>query len=400
MNFKKDTMNVLTLNAGSSSLKFKLLRMSDGESVLAHGQVDRWGTPQAAMRVEVTQRAAVTTSVAADSVAGAVEHAIGACRPLGIDAVGHRIVHGGSRFEAPARISDEVMAAIRQVTELAPLQNGPGLLCIETQRRLLPEAHAVAVFDTAFHRTIPDVAATYAIPVDVAQKHGLRRYGFHGTSHRYVSQKLLEVMGRPAAGTRLITCHLGNGASVCAILDGKSIDTSMGMTPLEGLVMGTRCGDIDPGLLMYLMRTERMSVPDLDELLNRHSGLLGLSGKSSDVRELTALAADDPRAELALAIFAYRVRKYIGAYAAALGGLDAVAFAGGIGEHSADMRRRICNGLEFLGAEIDPARNAAASGDTSCRVGPDSSRVQVWVIPTDEELQIARDVRELLRRTV
>jgi acetate kinase len=391
-------MNVLTLNAGSSSLKFKLLRMAGDESVLAQGQVDQWGTPKAAMRLEVTGRAAETTSVAAESVGHAVEHAIGACRPMGIDAVGHRIVHGGSRFEAPARISDEVIAAIREVTELAPLQNGPGLVCIETQRRLLPDVPAFAVFDTAFHRTIPDVAATYAIPLEVAQKHEIRRYGFHGTSHRYVSQTLLAKMGRAAAGTRLITCHLGNGASVCAIRDGASIDTSMGMTPLEGLVMGTRCGDIDPGLLMYLMRTERISVRELDDLLNRHSGLLGLSGKSSDVRELQALAGGDARAELALEIFAYRVRKYIGAYAAILGGLDAIAFSGGIGEHSSDMRQRICRGLEFLGAELDSSANAAASGKACCKIGTDKSRVQIWVIPTDEELQIGRDVRELLQK--
>jgi acetate kinase len=255
---------------------------------------------------------------------------------------------------------------------------------------------AFAVFDTAFHRTIPDVAATYAIPAEVAEKHGLRRYGFHGTSHRYVSQKLLEEMGRAAPGTRLITCHLGNGASVCAIRDGLSIDTSMGMTPLKGLVMGTRSGDIDPGLLMYLMTSERMTVHELDDLLNRHSGLLGLSGKSSDVRELQALAQRDARAELALSVFAYRVRKYIGAYAAILGGLEAVAFSGGIGEHSAGMRHRICRGLEFLGAELDAPGNAAASGHSCCRISTDASRVRLWVIPTDEELQIGRDVRALL----
>jgi acetate kinase len=263
---------------------------------------------------------------------------------------------------------------------------------------LLPNVPGVAVFDTAFHRTIPDVASTYAIPVDIAQKHGLRRFGFHGTSHRYVSQKLLESMGRSAPGTRLITCHLGNGASVCAIRDGCSIDTSMGMTPLEGLVMGTRCGDIDPGLLMYLMTSERMTVHELDDLLNRHSGLIGLSGRSSDVRELIAAAASDPRAELALAVFAYRVRKYIGAYAAALGGIDAVAFSGGIGERSADMRWRICQGLEFIGIDLDAARNAAARADTSTPIGKPAARAQVWVIPTDEELQIARDVRDMLSR--
>ncbi len=391
-------MNILTLNAGSSSLKFKLLRMSDAESVLAAGLVEKWGTPQAAMRFVLTGQPTQTTSVAAESVAQAVEHAIGACRPMGIDAVGHRVVHGGSRFKAPARISDQVIAAIREVTELAPLQNGPGLICIETQRRLLPNVPGVAVFDTAFHRTIPDVASTYAIPVDIAQKHGLRRFGFHGTSHRYVSQKLLESMGRSAPGTRLITCHLGNGASVCAIRDGCSIDTSMGMTPLEGLVMGTRCGDIDPGLLMYLMTSERMTVHELDDLLNRHSGLIGLSGRSSDVRELIAAAASDPRAELALAVFAYRVRKYIGAYAAALGGIDAVAFSGGIGERSADMRWRICQGLEFIGIDLDAARNAAARADTSTPIGKPAARAQVWVIPTDEELQIARDVRDMLSR--
>ena len=390
-------MNVLVLNAGSSSLKFRLLRMRPAEQVLASGQVEKWGTPQASLRMEVSGRSPERRSVAAETPAHAAEHAIEACRPLGIDALGHRVVHGGARFRDPTRISPETIAGIREVSHLAPLHNGLALAGIGAGLRLLPSIPAVAVFDTAFHRTIPDVAALYAIPSELAQKHSLRRFGFHGISHRYVSERLLECLRRPPAGTRLITCHLGNGASLCAIRDGRSVDTSMGFTPMEGLVMGTRSGDIDPGLLLHLLTTVGLDARQLDELLNRRSGLLGLSGRSGDMREIEqAAAAGDARARLALEIFAYRVRKYIGAYASVLGGIDAIAFAAGVGEHSADARSRICRDLKYLGALLDAGRNASATGDDPFPISTDASSVQIWVIPTDEERQIAREIVELL----
>lgn len=391
-------MNILVLNAGSSSLKFRLIEMGETgqESVLANGLVEKWGTPQALLKLEVSGKPPEEREVAAETSAHAAEHAIQACADLGIDALGHRVVHGGARFREPARITPDVVAAIREVSHLAPLHNELALAGIEAGQRLLPSTPAVAVFDTAFHRTIPDVAALYAIPLELSQQHQLRRYGFHGISHRYVSQELLECLGRPAAGTRLITCHLGNGASVCAIRDGQSIDTSMGLTPMEGLVMGTRSGDIDPGLLLHLLRELRMPVDDLDELLNRRSGLLGLSGRSADMRDVEqAAGAGDARAERALEIFAYRIRKYIGAYAVVLGGVDAIAFAGGIGEHSSQTRLRVCRELGYLGVAFDAEANASAPADRPVRLSAPASSVQVWMIPTDEERQIAREVRHI-----
>jgi acetate kinase len=390
-------VNVLVLNAGSSSLKFRLLRMRSDESVLASGLVEKWGTPQASLRMEARGRPAESRSVAAETPADAAEHAMEACRPLGVDAVGYRVVHGGLRFSEPVRIDDRVIDDIRAVSQLAPLHNNLALAAMEAGRKVLPDKPGVAVFDTAFHRTMPDVAALYAIPPEMAQKHGLRRYGFHGISHRYVSQKLLQCLNRPAIGSRLITCHLGNGASLCAIRDGMSIDTSMGLTPLEGLMMGTRSGDIDPGLVLYLMTSAGMSTGEVDELLNRHSGLAGVSGLGSDLRDIEQAARDgNARAELAMEMFAYRVRKYIGAYAAALGSVDAIAFAGGIGEHSPAMRARICATLGAAGLSLDASSNATANADRETSIGVAGARVQVWVIPTNEELQIAREVCDLL----
>jgi acetate kinase len=395
-------MNILVLNAGSSTLKFRLLALRDAADeeprVLVDGMVDKWGTPQAGLKVSVAGEKSTRESVAAESPAEAAEHAIRVCQPHGIDAIGHRVVHGGPRFVQPARITVEVVQAIRAVSSLAPLHNANALQGIEAGLALLPNAPAGAVFDTAFHATIPDVAARYAIPYDLAEKHALRRYGFHGISHRYVSERLLRCLGRNAPGTRLITCHLGNGASVCAIRDGQSVDTSMGLTPMEGLIMGTRSGDVDPGLVLHLITALKMSATDVDNLLNHRSGSLGLSGRSADMREIEqAAATGDRRAEGALASFAYRVRKYIGAYAACLGGLDAIAFTAGIGEHSSEMRDRICHGLEWLGVQADAARNRSATGAAPARVSTDAAAVQAWVVPTDEEGEIARELHDLLR---
>lgn len=390
-------VNMLVLNAGSSSLKFQLLHMRSDESVLASGVVEKWGTPQASFRMQARDRPAESRSVAAETPGEAAEHAMQACRPLGVDVVGYRVVHGGPRFSEPVQIDDQVIDDIRAVSQLAPLHNNLALAAMEAGQKVLPDKPGVAVFDTAFHWTMPDVAALYAIPPEMAQKHGLRRYGFHGISHRYVSQKLLQCLNRPAIGSRLITCHLGNGASLCAVRDGKSIDTSMGLTPLEGLMMGTRSGDIDPGLVLHLMTSLGMKPEDVDELLNRRSGLAGVSGLGSDLRDIEQAAEDgSARAERALEMFAYRVRKYIGAYTAALGSVDAVAFAGGIGEHSPAIRARICAGLDAGGISLDASSNATASAGSETSIGAVGAQVQIWVIPTNEELQIAREVRDLL----
>ena len=372
-------MNILALNVGSSSLKFRLFQIApDGEKVLTEGTVER---------------------LDANALPDAAQEAIEQCRPFGIDSVGHRVVQGGARFFEPTRVTPAVLQDLRGLKELDPLHNPTEVALIEAAQRLLPDVPSVAVFDTAFHRTLPEVAWRYALPTDLADRLGLRRYGFHGISHRYVSGRLLECLGREPAGTRLITCHLGSGASLCALRDGQSVDTSMGLTPLEGLVMGTRSGDLDPGLLLYLLRTQGMTPEQLDDLLNHDSGLKGLAGRS-DVRDLEqAAGAGDRQADMALEIFTYRVRKYLGAYAAALGGLDAVAFTGGIGEHAAGMRARICRGLDFLGLTLDAERNRAATGSDAARIGAENGRAQVWVVPTDEERQIAREVAALLQPT-
>jgi len=370
-------MNILALNVGSSSLKFRLFQITaDAETVLTEGAVER---------------------LDAGALPDAAEKAIAQCRPFGIDAVGHRVVQGGALFSEPTRVTPDVLQGLRGLEELDPLHNPTEVALIEAALRLLPDAPSVAVFDTAFHRTLPEVAWRYALPSEMADRLGLRRYGFHGISHRYVSGRLLDCLGREAAGTRLITCHLGSGASVCALRDGASVDTSMGLTPLEGLVMGSRSGDVDPGLLLYLLRTQGMTPEQLDDMLNHGSGLKGLTGRS-DVRDLEqAAGAGDARADMALEIFAYRVRKYLGAYAAALGGLDAVAFTGGIGERGAQMRARICRGLDFLGVTLDEGRNGAATGGDPALISAGGGPTAVWVVPTDEELQIAREVSALLQ---
>jgi len=368
-------MNVLALNAGSSSIKYQLVSMPDA-GVLAKGNVEHAGI---------------------DGAAEATGKIVDACREPGIDAVGHRIVHGGAEFQEPALIDREVVSRLRTLEALDPLHNPVQLALIDAASKRLPNVPHVAAFDTAFHRTIPDVAALYALPQDVNTRLKLRRYGFHGLSHSYVSRTLLELLGRSPEGSRLITCHLGNGASVCAVKNGVSVDTSMGLTPLEGLVMGTRSGDVDPGLILYLMREQKLTVAEVDNLLNNKSGLLGLSGLSADVRTLTQALRTNPQAALALDIFAYRVRKYIGAYAAAMGGVDAIAFTGGIGEHSPEMRSRICEGLGFLGIDVDSAVNRGADGKSSVDIGMAGSSVPVWVIATNEELEIARSVVSTVR---
>lgn len=363
-------MRVLVLNPGSSTLKYRLVEVAAGST----REID----------------AGIQDHVSGDALAEAAAQAVARCRPGGIDAVGCRVVHGGEHFAEPTLVTADVLAAIRDLGRLAPLHNPAAAAVLARVGELLPGVPIIAVFDTAFHRTLPDVAALYALPLELSRQKGLRRYGFHGTSHRYVAARLRERTG----GSRLITCHLGNGASVTAVRDGKSVDTSMGLTPLEGLVMGTRSGDIDAGLVLHLLREERMSADDVDRLLNQQSGLLGVGGHA-DLRALEA--SGDERARLAMEMFAYRVRKYIGAYAAALEGLDAIAFTAGIGEHSTPMRERICRPLGWLGVRLDDKANADP-GPGEVRVSAADSPVAVWVIPTDEEDLIARSAAEVVGR--
>ena len=368
-------MNILVLNAGSSSLKYKLFAMP-AETVLAEGASD---------------------TAPGDNAEGAAAQVIRECQKWGIDAVGHRVVHGGPHFSAPVRVTPDVLTDLKALSNLDPLHSPTETALIEAGQRQLPNVPAVAAFDTAFHCTLPEVSWRYGLPREMADTLNLRRYGFHGLSYQYVSGRLLECLGRDAVGTRLIVCHLGSGASVCAIKDGQSIDTSMGLTPLEGLLMGTRSGDVDPGLLLYLQRSQGMTAERLNDLLNHDSGLKGVGGQS-DVRllEQSAQAGDAP-AEMALEMFAYHAAKYIGAYAAALEGVDAVAFTGGIGQHSAEIRTRICRRLAFLGIRLDDTTNTDA-GPGETQISPTDAPVSVWMIPTDEERQIAREAYALLQR--
>jgi acetate kinase len=402
-------MNVLVLNAGSSTLKFQLVH-TDADRIakhtdekLARGQIERIGG-EAIFTLRGCGETVVRGSAGLRDLRAAVDYivrwlaseesgpVIGAIGD--IDAVGHRVVHGGERFQRSVRIDDEVLHSIEDMIDLAPLHNPHNLKGFTAARSALgTQVPHVAVFDTAFHHTLPERAYLYAIPYQLYRRHKVRRYGFHGTSHRYVAYRWRELTGVSRDNTRIITLHLGNGCSACAIDRGNSVDTSMGFTPLEGLVMGTRSGDLDPAVLEYLGAKEGLSPSDVDNLLNKQAGLLGVSGLTNDMRELLAEAHEnqDRRAKLAIEIFCYRARKYIGAYLAALGGADAVVFAGGIGENAAEIRTRICDGLGWAGIELDETANARMVGGAEGRITTDTSRLAVWVIPTDEELLIARD---------
>jgi acetate kinase len=384
-------VNVLVFNPGSATLKFGVYHIPD--STMA---------PTAMNLVTVLERGTVEAASSAEVVERIIR---GLLAPRGknlsartaIDAVGCRVVHGGPHLVKPTRVDASVLDQLRDVKDLAPLHVPADIAVLERILHCVPKTPLIAVFDTAFHQTMPDVAHTYALPTELCSRYSLRRYGFHGISHRYVSARLIERLGRGPKGTRIITCHLGSGASICAVRDGRSIDTSMGLTPMEGLVMGTRSGDVDPGLVLYLLRAGGMTADQVNTLLNHDSGLLGLSALSSDLRTLEQAAVENnASAELALAVFAYRASKYIGAFAAALEGLDAIAFTGGIGEHSASMRSRICRPLEFLGLRLDQDRNRAASGGAAMRISVDGGGVPIWMIPTDEEREIAVSAYEHL----
>jgi acetate kinase len=402
-------MNVLVLNSGSSTLKFQLVRTDQArltantDEKLARGTIERLGG-EAVLTLRAGDGPPRTTTAPLRDHRAAVEYLIswlvGAGSGVGlggraeIDAVGHRVVHGGERFTRSVLVTPEVEAQIEATIDLAPLHNPANLRGVEAARAVLGAGvPQVAVFDTAFHTTLPAHAYLYAIPYQLYRRYQVRRYGFHGTSHRYVAHRWRQLTGTPRERTDLVTLHLGNGCSACAIRGGDSVDTSMGFTPLEGLVMGTRSGDVDPTVLDYLASKEGLSMGEAEALLNKQSGLLGVSGLTNDMRELLAEAREnqDRRALLAIDLFCYRARKYIGAYLAAMGGADAVVFAGGIGENAPEVRAKICAGLEWLGLEIHPARNAALVGGLEGPMHADGSRLGAWVIPTDEELLIARD---------
>jgi acetate kinase len=371
---------IFVVNSGSSSIKYQVVDL-DTSRALISGLVERIGEPGSA----------VSDHHVGMSIVLAKLGDLGA----GILAVGHRVVHGGSDFTGPTLIDDEVERDIESLSRLAPLHNPANLLGIRAARAALPDVPHVAVFDTAFHQTMPPAAYTYAIPTALAEEYKVRRYGFHGTSHKFVSERAADLLGRPLSELRTIVLHLGNGASAAAIAGGRSVDTSMGLTPLQGLVMGSRSGDIDPAVVFHLNRAAGMSIDELDTLLNRESGLLGLTGMN-DMRDVQAAAIDgNERAELALQVWRHRIRHYIGAYYAQLGGLDVLVFTAGVGENNALLRRRAVAGLTHMGIEIDPDRNELVSKEARV-ISPDGAPVTVMVIPTNEELEIARQVASVV----
>ena len=397
-------MIVFVVNCGSSSLKYQLIDMTK-ESVMAKGLIERIGMDGSVLKHTPGSEEAVEINTEIPDHKVAIQLVIDALtdenhgvikKMSEINAVGHRVVHGGERFTDSMLINSDVIAGIEACCEIAPLHNPPNLHGIHACMELMPEVPQVAVFDTAFHQTMPKTAFLYGLPYEMYVKYGLRRYGFHGTSHRYVSQKAAEMMGEHMSDLRIITCHLGNGASLTAIKYGRSVDTSMGYTPLEGLIMGTRSGEIDPAIIPFLMEKENMDAQQIDNFLNRRSGILGISGLSSDFRDLEQAANNgDERSQLAIDIFAYKVRKYIGGYVAAMGGVDAIVFTAGLGENSPFMREKICNGLEFLGTRIDPELNKIRG--KAREISVKRARTKIFVVPTNEELVIARDTKRICK---
>ena len=398
-------MKILVLNCGSSSIKYKLYDMDD-ERVLAQGGVERIGLDEAFLKLTLPNgEKKVLMHDMPDHKEGVnfvfqtlLSPEYGAIKSLDeIDAVGHRIVQGGDLFEKSCIVTKEVEDGIESLCDLAPVHNAGHLRGIRAVNHLMPNVPQVTVFDNAFHSTMPPHAYLYAVPYEFYQKWHVRRYGFHGTSHRYVSHRVAELMGRDIRDLKIVTCHIGNGASVAAIKDGKVIDTSMGLTPLAGVMMGSRCGDIDPSAVTYLMQKTGMQPQEMADFLNKQSGVLGITGISSDMREIESAAAEgNERARLALDMYNYRIKKYIGAYAAAMGGLDVIVWTAGVGENQVGTRLEACSGLEFLGVKMDAEANNCR-GKERLISAPDS-RVQVWVVPTDEELVIARDTKELVEK--
>ncbi len=398
-------MKIIVINCGSSSIKYQLFDM-DTKRVIARGIADKIGLHGSYIKHERCGLDEVTLE------GEIVDHQSGIAYMLGIitserrgslksygeiDAVGHRVVHGGEKFHSSVLITEDVIKGIEDCLDLAPLHNPPNLKGINAMNTLLPDVPMVATFDTAFHQTMPPHSYMYAIPYSLYSKHAVRRYGFHGSSHRYVSQRAAELLGRKPEDLKMITCHLGNGASITAIDKGKSVDTSMGLTPVEGLMMGTRTGDLDIGAVIYIMQREDINRQTVNTLINKHSGMLGVTGISSDMREVGKAAKNgNERAILGLDMYHYRVKKYIGAYAAALEGPDAIVFTGGIGENAHETRKAICTGLEFMGIEIDQDKNKGIRGNEAF-FSKASSKVQLMVIPTNEELVIAEDTLRIVQ---
>ncbi|MCM2999289.1 MULTISPECIES: acetate/propionate family kinase [Paenibacillus] len=398
-------MKILVINAGSSSLKYQLYDMTD-ESVLAKGLVERIGMDSSIVTHKPTGRPDVT------EVSEILEHTTAIRKVLAlltdkengviesvdeIQAVGHRVVHGGEFFNESALVDAEAKSKIRQLFDLAPLHNPASMLGIKATEANMPGVPQVVVFDTAFHQTMPETAYLYAIPRVLYNKYKVRRYGMHGTSHDFVSKAAAEYLGRPLEDLKIITCHIGNGASLTAVDGGKSVDTSMGMTPLEGLMMGTRSGDLDPAIVPYVMNKEELTVNEVNSMLNKHSGLLAISGISSDMREITeGMEKGDAHSKLAFDMYEYRLRKYIGSYAAALNGVDVIVFTAGVGENSVVLRKKVCENLTYLGVELDEELNAVRSGEPR-RISSKNSKVEVLVVPTNEELVIARDTNRIVQ---
>ena len=396
-------MKILVLNCGSSSIKYKLFDM-DSKEVIAQGGIEKIGLKGSFLKFtlpngekKILEKDIPEHTVGVEFILHTLtDPEYGAIKSLDeINAVGHRMVHGGERFSKSVLLDKEVLEAFTACNDLAPLHNPANLKGVDAISAILPNIPQVGVFDTAFHQTMPDYAYLYAVPYELSEKYGVRRYGFHGTSHRYVSQRVCEYLGVKPEGLKLITCHIGNGGSIAAIKDGKCIDTTMGLTPLEGLMMGTRSGDIDAGAVTFIMDKEGLNTTGISNLLNKKSGVLGVSGVSSDMRELEAAVAEgNPKAILAEKMYFYRIKKYIGAYAAALGGVDVILFTGGVGENQASCRAGVCKGLEFMGVKLDAEKNKVRGEEAI--ISAADSKVKVVVIPTDEELLIASDTMDIV----
>ena len=396
-------MKVLVVNCGSSSIKYQLINM-ENEEVMAKGYLEKIGLPDSFLTHKVNGEKYRIEKVITNHEEGIklvldqlLDENYGVIKDLKeIDAVGHRVVHGGEKFSDSVIITDEVIDAMKECIPLAPLHNPAGITGIEACKKVLPNVPMVGVFDTAFHQTIPEEAYIYAIPYEYYEKYRIRKYGFNGTSHKFVSRRVAELMGKPVEDLKIITCHLGQGGSLCAVKGGKSVDTSMGLTPLAGIPMGTRCGDIDPSIVTFLMKQENLTPDEMDTILNKKSGKLGISGVSFDDRDIEKAAAEgNQRAKLAIDTFAYQVLGFIGRYAAQMNGVDVITFAGGVGENGPEVRSKICNSLEFLGVKIDEEKNKVRGKE--CEISTPDSKVKVYVVPTDEELMIARDTMNLVK---
>ena len=397
-------MKILVLNCGSSSLKYQLIDM-ETEEVMAKGYLEKIGLDDSFLTHNVNgEKHKIEKKISnhEEGIKLVIEQLLdkdyGVIKDLSeIDGVGHRVVHGGEKFSGSVIITDEVEEAIKECIPLAPLHNPAGITGIEACKKAIPGVPMVGVFDTAFHQTLPKKAYMYAIPYEYYEKYGIRKYGFHGTSHRFVSQRVAEIMGKPIEDLKIIACHLGQGASLCAIKNGKSVETTMGLTPLAGVPMGSRSGDIDPSIVTFLMKNENLTCDEMDNILNKKSGKLGLSGISIDDRDIEAAAKEgNKRAELAIENFTYQVAGYIGKLACQMGGIDVITFAGGVGENGIEAREQILSYLEFLGVKLDKERNNCRGKEVE--ISTDDSKIKVYVVPTNEELMIARDTRDLISK--